>query len=36
MIFVTVGNATQGFRRLLDADEKLASQGFFQNEEILI
>ena len=36
MIFVTVGNATQGFRRLLDAIDRLAGEGFWEDEEILI
>lgn len=36
MIFVTVGNATQGFRRLLDAVEALASSGFFATERVVI
>jgi UDP-N-acetylglucosamine transferase subunit ALG13 len=35
-IFVAVGNATQGFPRLLNAIEKLASENFFQGEEVLI
>ena len=34
MIFVTVGNATQGFRRLLDAVEFQAQQGVLKGEEI--
>jgi UDP-N-acetylglucosamine transferase subunit ALG13 len=36
MIFVTVGNATQGFRRLLEALDHMASQGLFQNEAIVM
>jgi beta-1,4-N-acetylglucosaminyltransferase len=36
MIFVTVGNATQGFRRLLDAIDRLAGEAFWGDEEILI
>lgn len=36
MIFVTVGNATQGFRRLLDAIDLLAGEGTFIGEEVLI
>lgn len=36
MIFVTVGNATQGFRRLLDAISKLAEQGVFDEETVVI
>ena len=35
MIFVTVGNATQGFRRLLDAVEFQAQQGILKGEEIV-
>ena len=36
MIFVTVGNATQGFRRLLDAVENLSGQGFFSDDQLII
>lgn len=36
MIFVTVGNATQVFRRLLDAMESLGATGHFQGEPIII
>lgn len=36
MIFVTVGNATQGFSRLLDAVEKLAVSGAFGSEEVFM
>jgi UDP-N-acetylglucosamine transferase subunit ALG13 len=36
MFFVTVGNATQGFRRLLDAVGRLAAEGFFEAESIVI
>lgn len=36
MIFVTVGNATQPFLRLLKAVDGLAGQGFFQGEEVVI
>ena len=36
MIFVTVGNATQGFRRLLDVVDRLAGQGAFRNETVFI
>lgn len=36
MIFVTVGNATQGFRRLLDAVDSLARSGFFEREPLLL
>jgi UDP-N-acetylglucosamine transferase subunit ALG13 len=35
MIFVTVGNATQGFSRLLEAVESLARKGYFKNERLL-
>jgi UDP-N-acetylglucosamine transferase subunit ALG13 len=36
MIFVTVGNATQGFRRLLDAIEPLVEAGVLPEKEVLI
>ena len=36
MIFVTVGNPTQGFRRLLDAVDRLGGEGFFNEEMVLI
>lgn len=36
MIFVTVGNATQGFRRLLDAADKAAQSGVFGNEPVFL
>ena len=36
MIFVTVGNATQGFRRLLDAVDALVRNGFFERETIFL
>lgn len=36
MIFVTVGNATQGFTRLLDAVEAFANEGGFAREKLLI
>lgn len=36
MIFVTVGNATQGFRRLLDAVEALARRAAFVGETVMI
>ena len=36
MVFVTVGNATQQFRRLLDAVNQVAEAGAFQSEEIFI
>ena len=36
MIFVTVGNATQGFRRLLDAVDRFAGGGLFGDDEVFI
>ena len=36
MIFVTVGNATQGFQRLLDAVDVLAEQGIFEGEQVFV
>lgn len=36
MIFVTVGNATQGFGRLLNKIDDLAGQGFFADEQVFI
>lgn len=36
MIFVTVGNATEGFRRLLDAVDRMAGQGAFGNESVFM
>lgn len=36
MVFVTVGNATQGFRRLLDAVDAAAGAGVFGNDSIII
>ncbi len=36
MIFVTVGNATQGFMRLLKGVDDLARQGAFGQEEIFM
>ena len=36
MVFVTVGNATQGFRRLLDAVDDLAGKDFFEEERVVI
>lgn len=36
MIFVTVGNSTQGFRRLLEAVDILEGQGAFGDEPVLI
>lgn len=35
-MFVTVGNATQGFKRLLDAVDEAAGQGLFGDEPIFI
>jgi beta-1,4-N-acetylglucosaminyltransferase len=36
MIFVTVGNAKQGFRRLLNAVDDLARQGQFDGGEVFV
>jgi UDP-N-acetylglucosamine transferase subunit ALG13 len=36
VIFITVGNANQKFGRLIGAVEKLANQGYFFNENIII
>lgn len=36
MVFVTVGNATQGFKRLLSAVDEAAGAGVFGDESILI
>lgn len=36
MIFVTVGNPTQGFRRLLDAVDAMAGEGIFEEEPVFI
>ena len=36
MIFVTVGNANQGFRRLLDAIDDLAASEILKNDSILV
>ena len=36
MIFATVGNATQSFRRLLDAVDALAGKGVFGQDEVVI
>lgn len=36
MIFVTVGNATQGFRRLLDAVDTLCGNGHLRHEQVFI
>jgi UDP-N-acetylglucosamine transferase subunit ALG13 len=36
MVFVTVGNATQGFRRLLDAVEDIIASGYFGQEAVVI
>ena len=35
-MFVTVGNATQGFARLLQAVDAAAGEGFFEGEPVLI
>ena len=36
MVFVTVGNATQGFRRLLETVDQLTGMGFLKGEEVMI
>ena len=36
MILVAVGNATQGFRRLLDSVEQMANNGLFEGEAVVI
>jgi beta-1,4-N-acetylglucosaminyltransferase len=36
LVFVTVGNATQEFRRLLECVDMLAGQGFFNDEVVVI
>ena len=36
LIFVTVGNATQGFRRLLDAADRAAGAGLFGDESVFM
>ena len=36
MVFVTVGNAKQGFHRLLNAVDKLAGENFFNGEEVFL
>jgi UDP-N-acetylglucosamine transferase subunit ALG13 len=36
MILVTVGNATQGFPRLLDAVDRIAGEGAFGGDAILV
>jgi beta-1,4-N-acetylglucosaminyltransferase len=36
MIFVTVGNAIQGFERLLNAVERLADQGLFGCDQVVV
>jgi UDP-N-acetylglucosamine transferase subunit ALG13 len=36
MVFVTVGNANQGFRRLLEAVDAMAGYGAFRAEEVFI
>lgn len=36
MVFVTVGNATQGFRRLLGAVDDLAGKGFFEEDRVVV
>lgn len=36
LVFVTVGNAPQGFCRLLEAVDQLAGNGFFRGERVLV
>lgn len=36
LVFVTVGNATQGFRRLLEAVDRLAVQGIFKGDTLWV
>jgi len=36
VIFLTVGNATAPFRRLLDAVDQLAGQGLFGNQDVIM
>jgi len=36
MVFVTIGNATQGFRRLLAAVDELTERGIFRGEPVFI
>lgn len=36
MIFVTVGNAKQGFKRLLEAIDEFAGNGMFKSESVII
>ena len=36
MIFVTIGNAHGGFRRLLDSVDQLAGEGLFEGETVII
>jgi UDP-N-acetylglucosamine transferase subunit ALG13 len=36
MIFVTVGNVTQHFRRLLDAVDELADAGIFKQQPVIV
>jgi UDP-N-acetylglucosamine transferase subunit ALG13 len=36
MILVSIGNATQGFSRLLDSVDKLAGDGIFGDETVII
>jgi len=36
MVFITVGNAQNGFRRLLDVIDDLAGKGFFHSEPVFI
>lgn len=36
MVFVTVGNALQGFKRLLNGVDRMVAEGVFKGDEILI
>jgi exopolysaccharide biosynthesis glucuronosyltransferase PssE len=36
MIFVTIGNATQKFRRLLEAIDNMAGKGILKDDEVII
>ena len=36
MVFVTVGNPTQGFLRLLESVDALAGRGFFASDQVVI
>ena len=36
MVFVTVGNSATGFKRLLEAIDRLAGEGIFEGEDVLM